>query len=117
MTLKAQIFMIVVLVVAFLLVLNCVRKKNLQLKYALPWFACIAVLILLVAVPNLLDLLAGLLGIQSPVNMVFFLGFVVSLGIIFVLTLIVSRLTSRVRQLAQAVALLEKRLNQKDNEK
>ena len=116
MTLKAQIIMIVILAAALLLVLNYVRRKKLQLKYALPWIACVAVLIVLVAVPNLLEVLARFLGIQSPVNMVFFLGFVFSLAIIFVLTVVVSRLTGRVRQLAQSIALLEKRLSQSKGE-
>lgn len=109
MTLKAQIFMLAVLVIALVLILNTVRKQKLQLKYALPWLACVIVLIVLVALPDAISGIAEFLGIQSPVNMVFFLGFVFSLAIIFVLTMTVSRLTARVRQLAQAVALLEKR--------
>ena len=38
--------------------------------------------------------------------MVFFLGFVFSLIIIFVLTVTVSRLSARIRRLAQIVAML-----------
>ena len=109
MTLKAQIILIVILLVALAFVLNSVRKHKLQLKYALPWFACIIVLVVFTAIPDLIQVVANLLGIQSPVNMVFFLGFVFSLAIIFVLTITVSRLTVQVRELTQAIALMEKR--------
>ena len=109
MTLKAQIILIAILLIALFLVLNSVRKHKLQLKYALPWFACIIVLVVFVAIPDLIQVLANLLGIQSPVNMVFFLGFVFSLAIVFVLTMTISRLTAQVRELTQAIALMEKR--------
>ena len=51
--------------------------------------------------------LATALGIFSPVNMIFFLGFVLSLVIIFTLTVALSRVTARVRKLAQMIALQE----------
>lgn len=51
--------------------------------------------------------LANVLGIYSPVNMIFFLGFVLSLIIIFTLTVALSRVTARVRKLAQMIALQE----------
>ena len=42
-----------------------------------------------------------------PVNMIFFMGFVLSLVIIFTLTVALSRVTARVRKLAQMIALQE----------
>ncbi|MFR8352253.1 MAG: DUF2304 domain-containing protein [Blautia obeum] len=57
--------------------------------------------------PNLMQKLANVLGIYSPVNMIFFIGFVLSLVIIFTLTVALSRVTARVRKLAQMIALQE----------
>ena len=48
-------------------------------------------------------------------NTLFFLGFVFSLVLIFVLTVSVSRLSERIRQLSQAVALLEQKLENNEN--
>ena len=48
---------------------------------------------------------AAFFGIYSPVNMIFFMGFVLSLVIIFTLTVALSRVTARVRKLAQMIAL------------
>lgn len=116
MTLKAKIILLVILLIALIFIINVVRKEKLHLKYALPWLACVVVLGILVAIPNAVQGLANLLGIYSPVNMIFFLGFVFSLAIVFVLTLWLSKMTARVRQMAQAIALLEKRV-QKEEQK
>lgn len=114
MTLRAKIIILVLLLVVLFFLINAVRRKKLQLKYALPWLACVIVLGLLVAIPNTIQGLSELLGIYSPVNMVFFLGFVFSLAIIFFQTLVLSRMTTRVRQLAQVVALLDKRVREEE---
>ena len=110
MTLKLQIILGVVLILEFLLLVNMIRKKSLELKYALSWLIVIFALFILDCFPVLLDDVAGFLGIFSPVNMIFFLGFVFSLLIIFVLTIALSRISNRVRALAQNLALSTKKL-------
>ena len=106
MTLQIQIILIICIILFFLLILNMVRRRELELKYALSWFIMEAALVILVCIPDTMTKLAELLGIYSPVNMVFFLGFVFSLIIIFVLTVTLSRLSSRLRRLAQIVAMM-----------
>ena len=112
MTVKAQIILIAIFLIALILVVNAVRKKKMQLKYALPWILCIIVLAIAVAVPGFIQSLAELMGIYSPVNLIFFLGFVFSLCIAFVQSLTISKTSAQLRQLTQAVALLEKRLKE-----
>ena len=112
MTLKAEIILLMILLVALIFIIAVGRKGRMHLKYARPWLACVVVLGILVAIPNAIRGLAALLGIYSPVNMVFFLGFVFLLAIVFVLTMSLSKLTARIRQLTPAMALLEKRLRE-----
>ncbi|MDO4344842.1 MAG: DUF2304 domain-containing protein [Eubacteriales bacterium] len=107
MTVKVQIIMVVVLIAALALLLNMVRKRTLELKYILVWIMSGIILLLFVIFPQLMDHVARFFGIYSPVNMVFFLGFVLSVAIIFSLTVALSRLTARVRMLAQMIALEE----------
>ena len=107
MTLKAQILICIVLVIALLAIVNMVRKRSLELKYVLVWIGCDLILFIFTLFPNLMKKLANVLGIYSPVNMIFFLGFVLSLVIIFTLTVALSRVTARVRKLAQMIALQE----------
>lgn len=115
MTVKAQIVLIAIFLCGLILIINAVRKKKLQLKYALPWIVCIVVLTILTAIPGVIQWLADLVGIYSPVNLIFFLGFLFFLCVAFVQVLALSKTTAQLRQLTQSVALLEKRLQEKDD--
>ncbi len=83
-----------------------------HLKYALPWLACVIVLAILVAIPNAIQGLASLLGNLQPGQHGLFPGLRVLLAIVFVLTMSLSKMTARIRQLSQAMALLENRLRE-----
>ena len=53
---------------------------------------------------------SGFLGIDAPVNMIFFLGFCFSLVIIYILTVSLSRMSTKMRRLTQIIALNEDRI-------
>lgn len=110
MTFKLQLIIGICLVVALLAIVNMIRKKKLELKYALSWLIAIVFVLIMDCFPVLLTRLSYFLGIWAPVNMIFFLGFCFSLLIIFVLTVTLSRMSERVRKLAQAVALNEEKI-------
>lgn len=110
MTFKLQLIIGICLVVALLAIVNMIRKKKLELKYALYWLIAIVFVLIMDCFPVLLTRLSYFLGIWAPVNMIFFLGFCFSLLIIFVLTVTLSRMSERVRKLAQAVALNEEKI-------
>ena len=107
MTLKAQILICIVLVIALLAIVNMLRTRSLEPTYLLAWIGWDFIFFIFPSFPNLMHKLANALGIYSPVNMIFFLGFVLSLVIIFTLTIALSRVTARVRKLAQMIALQE----------
>lgn len=106
MTTKFQTILIVGILLIIIFILNMIRKRKLELKYSLVWFIVMIMLLFIAGSPEKLTEISTALGIYSPVNMVFFLGFVFSLIIIFVLTVTVSRLSARIRRLAQIVAML-----------
>lgn len=106
MTLKVQLVIGFFLLVAFVAITNMIRKKYLELRYALMWLGIVAALLIFTIFPQLMDSMAKVLGISSPVNMIFFLGFCFALGVIFILTVAIARMSDRVRRLAQAVAIL-----------
>ena len=105
MTLKVQILIGIILILVLGAILNMVRKRQLELKYVLAWLCCDLTLLFFDCFPDTMIIVAGFLGIYSPVNMIFFLGFVFSLIIIFSLTVALSRVTAKVRRMAQMMAL------------
>ena len=114
---KLQIIILVGLAIVFTIMIVHIKKKKLDFKFCLPWLLLIFVCIILTCFPKLLDMVAGLIGIATPVNMLFLCGFGISLLIIYVLTVAVSKLTANVCALTQKVALLEKELREKEQEK
>lgn len=103
---------IAILVLCFLLIIGgMIRNKSLELRYSLAWIAVGCGILVLDLFPGLMEHLAQLLGIASPVNMLFFLGFCFSLIIILTLTIAMSRMSVRIKNLAQEVALYEKEKN------
>lgn len=112
MTIRIRVAIILVLVFGLIAIVNLVRKRNLELKYALTWLFLGVGMLVVVLIPGLMDSISVALGIYNPMNMVFFLGFLFSIIVIFTLTMSVSRSSDRVRKMAQKIALNEYRSNQ-----
>ena len=114
MTIKVRVLLGAALVVALIIIVNMLKKRELELKYVLGWLMCDIVMQVFTVFPGLMVGFSNFLGIYSPMNMIFFLGFLFSLLIIFSLTVALSRVTARVRRLAQIIAL-EELERKKDN--
>lgn len=108
MNIRIQTIIAAIVLLALGVIINMIRNKRLELKYALSWLLVGVSILILDIFPHLTTWLSHFLGIASPVNMLFFLGFCFSLIIIFVLTVAVSRMSTRIKQLAQELALLRK---------
>ena len=120
MTFRLKIILLVALVLGIIYIGNLIRKKKLELKYALDWLLLELGLFLIVLIPGLMREIASLLGIYDATNMIFFMGFVFAIILILNLTLSLSRNLDRVRKLAQKTALNEyevKKIKQKVSEK
>lgn len=120
MEVKLQIIIALVVVIGILYIVSLIRRNRLELKYALSWLIIAVLVLVLDGFPGLMENLAELLGIASPVSMMFFLGFLFSLVIILSLTVAVSIAAGSVKRLNQKIALMEKRIenlerNRKEN--
>lgn len=108
-------FILLVLIIGIIVILT-LRAKNLTLKYALVWLAAVFAMLLGLIIPNFIELISKALGFEVLANMVFFCGFLVISGIVFSLTVIVSRQSDKIRLLIQEVSILKKETKNK-NEK
>ncbi|MCM1537387.1 MAG: DUF2304 domain-containing protein [bacterium] len=107
---KLQLIGAAVLLLGMLYIIRLIRKRRMELKYALPWLAVSFAALIVDCFPKLLSVLADLLGIATPVNALYLAAFLFSVCLIFALTVIVSRQSERIKQLVQAVALCEERI-------
>ena len=113
MNLRIQVIVAVIIILALIVILNMIRKKALELKYALAWLAVGVSVLILDVFPGVMRWLADFMGIEVPANMFFFFGFCFSLVLIFILTVMISRMSVRLKELAQELALYEKRESDK----
>lgn len=109
MTVKIQIIISILVIIGLIYIIRLIRKNRLELKYSLPWMAAAVMVLVLACVPGFMNKLSGIIGIASPVNMIFFLGFLFSLVIILSLAVAVSSASNGVKRLVQQLAMLEKR--------
>lgn len=107
MNIRVQIVVGVIIILALCVIVNMIREKELELRYALTWLGVGIAIVVLDCFPQAITWLAVKAGVANPINMLFFLGFCFSLVIIFVLTIAVSRMSNQVKKLAQEVALFE----------
>ncbi len=112
---KLQIIIAIVVLIGMTYIISLIRKNRLELKYALSWLAVAFIVLIIDCFPVLMERLAELLGIASPVNMMFFVGFIFSLIILLTLTVAVSIAATCVKRLTQKMALMEKRIEELEN--
>jgi len=99
----------------FGIIIFFLRKNALSLKYALLWLFSDLGMLILSIFPNILAYIAKFLGFVLPSNAVFSLLLAFVIIISLQLTSIVSRQSERIKKLAQANALLEKRVRELEN--
>lgn len=117
MNFKLQLIIALLILTGLGILINLIRKNKLDLKYALSWILLGAGILVFDLFPGLTSLIAALLGVDVPVNALFFLGFCFSLLVIFSLTMAVSRLSRRVTRLTQELALLDRRLKEYEKDR
>ena len=118
MSVRIKVIILVILFLALCAIINLIKKRSLEIKYALVWMILDIGLFLIVVIPGFIDWIAEVLGIYDVTNMVFFVGIAFALIIIFTLTMSLSRNSDRVRKLTQAIALNEydNRMRRKQDE-
>jgi len=111
-TARLQIILFIASLFTFILIINMIRKYNLELKYSLLWLFFCIVNVLLAAFSGISISAAKFLSIKEPVNAIFLLSFVFQFFLIFSLTLTISRLSSKLSQLTQDVGILKNEVNE-----
>ena len=108
MNIKAQIIISIIIIWGIVYIINMVRKKALELRYSLTWLGVGICILILTLFPQIMNKISAIMGIASPMNMLFFLGFCFSLTIIFSLTISVSKMSIQIKDLTQEIALYKK---------
>jgi len=110
---KNQIFALIINLILLSFVINSIRKGDLKEQYALLWIFSSLTFILFSIWFEPIAYFSKLLGIASPVNLLFMMGGVYMLLIILHISHALSKSHENYKKLTQRIALLEERLKQK----
>ena len=110
-TLHQTIFALVTSLLAFLFVLELVRRRRLREEYSWLWLLTAGVMVLLVAWYKLLIVITRVVGAVTPLNTLLLCAVLFLFAIAVHYSVIISRLTSQVKNLAQELALVSSRVD------
>jgi hypothetical protein len=110
-----RIFAVLIAIIVFLLMLDLVRRRKLREEYAWLWLLTGAGMIVLVVWYRLLLYITRLIGAVSPITTLFLFSTLFLLAIVIHYSVILSKLTTQVKNLAQELALLTNRLDKPDD--
>lgn len=103
-----RIILIVVSILSTWYILKKIRQSKLQIEYAIFWIIFSGVLVIISLFPWLVSMFTRLLGMQLPVNFVFMVFIFILLVKLFMMTIELSTLENKVKDLTQELALAEK---------
>lgn len=93
-------------------VIEAIRRSHLNVRYAVLWLGAGGVLLVLSLYRPLLDWVARLCGVYYSPSLLFGLAFLFLLVIVLHYSLVISSHRDSIRRLAQALAMLERRLEE-----
>jgi len=102
-----------VITAMFVFFIILLRKQKIELRYCLVWIIGLSGIAVFCIFPHLLERLSALLGIDTPVNTLFLICIAFLACICISLTVVVSKLSDRLRKLTQNIAINEFEENNK----
>jgi hypothetical protein len=105
MSLLAQALTLAIALAAVVVVILLVRSRRLKERYAFIWLLVALGMVVLVFARPLLDRLSEALGIQAGTTTLFLLATIVILAVLLQLSVSISALEDKMRDIAEAIAL------------
>jgi hypothetical protein len=116
-TQRLQLVALIAGILFLVMMIDLIRKNRVTVKYALLWLLSGVIMIVLAVFPHLLDLLAGLIGVYSPVNALFAILLCCGLVLMISFSVIMSGNKKAIVKLTQEISLLENRIRKLEEEK
>lgn len=113
MSIVIRLVLILSAAATLVLVLSRVRKERMRVQDALFWVLFVLASLLLAVVPQIAYWVAGILGVESPVNFIYLAFIFFAYLKLLSLSTKIARLESKNEDMAYVVAFLRKQLEEK----
>lgn len=107
MTMTLRIVLVLVSFTTFYLMMRKIRQAKVLIESAIFWIILALVLVVFSVFPSVADYAAKLLGIYSTANFLFLLAIFLLIVKVFYMTIHISQLETKVKELVQKMALEE----------
>jgi hypothetical protein len=114
--LRVSIFAAIAAILLLLVILELIRSRRLQERYALLWVATALVLLVFALWRDGLNVVAKTVGIAYPPSALFLIAAVFILVVLLHYSTAISELAERNLMLAQRIALLEQKLKEGESQ-
>ncbi len=105
MTITLRIFFILVSIVSMISMIRKIRKSKMQIEYTIFWIIVAGLLIIIAIFPQIAMFFSELLGFQTPANFVFAFTIFILFIKVFMMTVEISTLEAKIKELTQKMAL------------
>ncbi len=114
MSLAIRILLIIISVGTLAFVISRVRKSRIRIEDSIFW-VCLSVLLIIISIfPQIVFFFTDLLGIQSPINLVFLFFIFVLLIQCFTMSVRISQSDTKIKELTQQLAIEKFERHQND---
>ena len=105
MTFKLQMIIILSSLFFIFYLIKMIMNNKVSLKYSLSWLCSLILVLFMGLFLEVIIFISEFLGIQSPINALFFIGFIFVLIILYSNTVAQSRISEKIKIMAQDFAL------------
>lgn len=112
MTMMLRIVLVCGSILVTTLMIHKIRQSKVQIEDSLFWLFCSIILIVFSVFPRSADILSRLVGTYSTSNFIFLFMIFLLLVRVFTMTIRISQLETKVKELVQAMALEQRRLEE-----
>lgn len=115
MNIGLKIFLIFFAALFFLVIIRMVKKKYLELYYSIVWLLTGMSFLILAIFDNILVFISKVIFVKEPVNALFLIVLFFVIIILLTLTVALSKITRRIVDLSQEIALIKKKYMSEEN--
>ena len=114
MSIVLRVLLICVSVLAGIYAVRQIRKSQMKIENAIFWFCLAVVLIILSIFPQIVQWGASLIGVESPVNLIYLIMIFILFCKAFSLSVKIAKLEHKVNILTAEIAMADKKLRDID---
>lgn len=111
-----RVLLIVAGIVSYLYVIRKIRKSQMKIESAMYGVFLAGIILIISIFPQIIMWMADIVGVESPVNLLYLLMIFLVLWKLFSLTVRNSQLENKVNLLAEELAIWQKKVEEKQSE-